>query len=133
MNDEELLALAASVRQNSFSPYSGFAVGAVLLGENDVAYAGCNVESASYGLTMCAERVALGNAVSSGCTHFTTVVVMTAAEQLTPPCGACRQLLWEFAPSARVLLANTAGDVQEHTVASLLPHAFGASHLNSRS
>ena len=129
MTDAELIAAATTVRLNAFAPYSGFRVGAALLGVDGRCYTGCNVESASYGLTMCAERVAIGKGVSEGCKQFIRVVIATDVAKLTPPCGACRQLLWEFAPEATVLLVNLAGTLQEYTMRELIPHAFDAGHL----
>jgi cytidine deaminase len=129
MTDAELIAVATTVRENAFAPYSGFRVGAALLGANGQCYTGCNVESASYGLTMCAERVAIGKGVSDGCRHFNRVVIVTDVAKLTPPCGACRQLLWEFAPKATVVLVNLAGTRREYTMLELIPHAFDGGHL----
>lgn len=113
----------------AFAPYSGFRVGAALLADNGTVITGCNVESASYGLTLCAERVALVKAVSEGYVRFTAVAVVADTERLTPPCGACRQLLWEFAPDATVTLANLQGLTAQYTVRGLLPHGFDASLL----
>ena len=129
MSDEELIHAAAATRLKAFAPYSKFLVGAALLGVDGRIYTGCNVESASYGLTICAERVAIGKAVSEGCTKFTRVVIVTDVAKLTPPCGACRQLLWEFAPNATVVLVNLAGARMEFTMNELIPHAFDAGHL----
>ncbi len=125
-----LVAAATAAREKAFAPYSGFRVGAALEAADGTVVSGCNVESASYGLTCCAERVALFKGVSDGYTRFVRVAVVTDAAKLTPPCGACRQLLWEFAPSATVTLANLAGDVAEYTVAELLPHGFDAANLS---
>lgn len=125
-----LIAAAAAARDRAYAPYSGFAVGAALETEHGAIVAGCNVESASYGLTICAERVAIAKAVSEGIhSGFVRIAIVTAADVLTPPCGACRQLLWEFAPDAEVVLANTAGKRETHTVRDLLPHGFGAANL----
>ncbi len=129
MTDEELIAAATATRLKAFAPYSNFQVGAALLGNDGECYTGCNVESASYGLTICAERVAIGKGISEGCTRFTRVVIVTDVVKLTPPCGACRQLLWEFAPTAMVILVNLAGTRLEFTMQELIPHAFDGSHL----
>ena len=126
---EALIAAATDARERAFAPYSKFRVGAALLAEDGTVVAGCNVESASYGLTMCAERVAIFKGVSDGRTRFRCVAVVADTEELTPPCGACRQLLWEFAPDAEVLLANLKGDVVKWTVRDLIPGAFGAKQL----
>ena len=125
----ELVAAATSARELAFAPFSKFRVGAALRAADGSVVAGCNVESASYGLTMCAERVAIFKGVSEGLTRFTAVAVVTDVAELTPPCGACRQLLWEFAPDATVTLANTAGRSETFTVRELLPRGFDASQL----
>jgi cytidine deaminase len=129
--DTDLITAATAVRVNAFVPYSGFRVGASLLGVDGKIYTGCNVESASYGLTICAERVAITKGVSEGCRQFSRVVIVTDVAKLTPPCGACRQLLWEFAPGATVVLVNIAGHRLDFTMAELIPHAFDGGHLAS--
>ena len=125
----ELVAAATSARELAFAPFSKFRVGAALRATDGTVVTGCNVESASYGLTMCAERVAIFKGVSEGLTRFTAVAVVTDVAELTPPCGACRQLLWEFAPDATVTLANTAGRSETFSVRELLPRGFDASQL----
>jgi cytidine deaminase len=127
---DPLIAAAAAAREKAFAPYSGFRVGAALEADDGTVFTGCNVESASYGLTICAERVALVKAVSEGVTRFKLVAVVTDADDLTPPCGACRQLLWEFAPEAVVVLANLRGNTAMFRMAELLPHAFDAAQLH---
>ncbi len=129
MPDAELVAAALSARERAFAPYSKFRVGAACRAADGTVFTGCNVESASYGLTMCAERVALFSAVAAGHSHFTAAAVVTDSAVLTPPCGACRQLLWEFAPDALVTLANTAGLTEDHAVRDLLPRGFDAEQL----
>jgi cytidine deaminase len=129
MGADPLVAAAAIARSHAFAPYSGFRVGAALESENGTIILGCNVESASYGLTMCAERTAIFKGVSEGFRCFRRVAVVTDAATPTPPCGACRQLLWEFAPDAEVILANLSGKVARYTVRELLPAAFDASQL----
>ncbi len=124
-----LIAAATEARGRAFAPYSGFRVGAALLAEDGAVVSGCNVESASYGLTICAERVALVKGISEGRTRFTAVAVVADTEKLTPPCGACRQLLWEFAPDATVTLANLKGLTAHYTIRELLPHGFDATSL----
>lgn len=126
---DQLIAAATAARERAFAPYSGFRVGAALLATDGTIVTGCNVESASYGLTICAERVALVKGISEGRTRFTAVVVVADTDKLTPPCGACRQLLWEFAPDATVTLANLQGLSAEYTMRELLPHGFDASLL----
>jgi cytidine deaminase len=127
-----LVTAAVVARQKAFAPYSGFKVGAALEAADGTIITGCNVESASYGLTICAERVAVVKAVSEGHTRFQCIAVVADTAALTPPCGACRQLLWEFAPDAAVLLANLAGETETHTVRDLLPHGFDARLLAAK-
>ena len=130
---DPLIAAATLARENAFAPFSKFQVGAALETADGVIIPGCNVESASYGLTMCAERVAIFRGVADGFRCFTRVAVVTDTPTPTPPCGACRQLLWEFAPDAEVLLANLAGDVARWTVRDLIPGAFDATQLGESS
>ncbi len=129
MTPDPLVEAAKLARERAFAPYSRFRVGAALETADGRFVAGCNVESASYGLTICAERVALVKAVSDGLTGFKRVAVVTDVDGLTPPCGACRQLLWEFAPDAEVVLANLRGRTAVYRVAELLPHGFDAKQL----
>ena len=129
MTTDPLVAAAAEARTQAFAPFSQFLVGAALEAEDGTVIPGCNVESASYGLTICAERVALVKGVSDGRTRFRRVAVVTDADDLTPPCGACRQLLWEFAPAAEVVLANLRGQTATYRMAELLPHGFDVSKL----
>lgn len=126
---DPLIAAATAVRERAFAPYSNFKVGAALLAPDGTIVPGCNVESASYGLTICAERVAIARGVTDGFHCFTRVAVVTDTATPTPPCGACRQLLWEFAPEAEVVLANLKGDVVKWTVRELIPGAFDAKQL----
>ena len=127
---DDLVSAATAARERAFAPYSGFRVGAALLAEDGTVVTGCNVESASYGLTLCAERVALVKGISEGRTRFTAVAVVADTERLTPPCGACRQLLWEFAPDATVTLANLTGLTAQYSMRELLPHGFDASSMD---
>lgn len=128
ISDATLLALAVAARQRSYSPYSGYAVGAALLAADGRVFQGCNVENASFGLTNCAERTALFKAVSEGAREFTAIAI--AAEKSAPwPCGACRQALNEFAPDIRVLVTWD-GQVEEAPLSQLLPHGFGPKELN---
>ena len=129
MTADPLVAAAAIARSRAFAPYSKFQVGAALEAADGAVVMGCNVESASYGLTMCAERTAIFKGVSEGLRRFVKVAVVTDTDTPTPPCGACRQLLWEFGPDAVVLLANLKGDVVQYTVRELLPAAFDAGQL----
>lgn len=127
MTDKRLLELARQARKNAYVPYSGYAVGAALLGEDGTVYTGCNVENAAYGNTLCAERTALCKAVSEGARRFTAIAI--ASEGSAPyPCGACRQSLYEFAPELRVLVTWD-GNVCEAMLRDLLPEGFGPSSL----
>lgn len=126
---DPLIAAAAEAWKKAFAPYSKFRVGAALEAEDGTIVPGCNVESASYGLTICAERCAIFRGVTDGYHCFKRVAVVTDTATPTPPCGACRQLLWEFAPDAEVLLANLKGDVVKWTVRQLIPGAFDAKQL----
>lgn len=126
---DPLVVAALNARRFAFAPFSKFAVGAALEAEDGTIVTGCNVESASYGLTMCAERVAIFKGVSEGKLLFKRVAIVTDAKTLTSPCGACRQLLWEFAPDAEVILANPAGDVKRWTMRELIPDAFDATQM----
>jgi cytidine deaminase len=128
---DPLVAAATEARARAFAPYSRFQVGAALEAEDGTLIPGCNVESASYGLTICAERMAVFAAVARGFRCFRRVAVVTDTETPTPPCGACRQILWEFAPDADVVLANLTGTVLRFTVRELIPHAFDARQLGT--
>ena len=119
-----LLAAAWAAFDRALADYSHFRVGAALETVDGQIVSGCNIENASYGLTMCAERVAMFKALSEGHRQFRRVLIVTDAEQPTPPCGACRQILWEFAGDLEVLLANRAGVTATHHLATLLPVAF---------
>jgi cytidine deaminase len=126
VNKSKLVQAAAKAREGSVSPYSKFKVGAALLTKSGEIIGGANVESASYGLTCCAERVALFNALTGGKRGFVAVAVVARAKNGPMPCGACRQLLAEYAPDAKVFVADS-GDlkkVREFTVKELLPSAF---------
>lgn len=128
VNDETLLALARTAKERSYSPYSHFAVGAALLCADGRVFQGCNVENASFGLTNCAERTAVFKAVSEGATEFVAIAI--AGDGTAPwPCGACRQVLNEFAPDLRVLVTWD-GKVDEAPLKKLLPYGFGPKELN---
>ena len=129
MSTDPLVAAAAEARLKAFAPYSHFLVGAAIEADDGTIVPGCNVESASYGLTTCAERVAVFAGVARGFRCFKRVAVVTDTPTPTPPCGACRQVLWEFAPDAEVVLANLTGTVLRFTMRDLLPHAFDARQL----
>ncbi len=119
-----LIAAARKARRRAKATYSRFKVGAALETIDGKVYTGCNIENASYGLTICAERVALVKALSEGAKKFRAVAVVTGAEKLTPPCGACRQLLWEYCGNIPVHLANLKGKSETHSLGDLLPNPF---------
>jgi cytidine deaminase len=130
MNDREALITAArAAREHAHAPFSKFRVGAAVRARSGEIYSGCNVENATYGLTVCAERVAIFKAISEGARGFEAVAVVADTESLTPPCGACRQILWEFCGDAEVVLANLHGKVEEYRMSALLPHPFDHSFL----
>ena len=129
ISDEELLQQALEARKRSYSPYSHFAVGAALLAASGKIYTGTNVENASYGLSMCAERVALFRAVAEGERSFLKLVVVGGPagqepEGLCPPCGACRQVLFEFAPQLKIILGTAHGVQKVLALKDLLPEPF---------
>lgn len=125
----KLIEAATDVRERAFAPYSKFKVGSALRAKNGKIYTGCNVESASFGLTVCAERVAIWKAVSEGETEFEEIVVVADTERLTPPCGVCRQIIWEFCGDVPVTLANFHDQVETVTSSELLPRAFDTKFL----
>jgi cytidine deaminase len=128
-NNDALLAAARTARENAVAPFSHFRVGAAVRAKSGRVYSGCNVENASYGLTICAERVAIFKALSEGERGFDAIAVVTDAEKLTPPCGACRQIIWEFCGDAEVILGNLKSKTETHRMSALLPHPFDASNL----
>ena len=129
---ERLVAAACAAREHAFAPYSNFQVGAALETADGAIVTGCNVENATYGLTVCAERVALFKAISEGRRKFVRIVVVAAAERPVPPCGACRQLLWEFGGDLEVVLANpsTRQAISVHRLADLFPLPFDGGFLS---
>jgi len=127
--NQSLFETAAAARLRSVAPFSNFRVGAALQTAAGKVFTGCNVESASYGLTVCAERVAIWKALSEGERDFTDLVIVADTESLTPPCGTCRQIIWEFAKHARIVLANLRGQREEVSIKELLPRAFDARFL----
>ncbi len=130
---ENLIKIATDARLCSLAPFSNFLVGAALRTAEGKIYTGCNIESASYGLTVCAERVAIWKALSECERDFTDLVVVVDTEQLTPPCGTCRQIIWEYCKEAKITLANLRGQRQEVDITELLPRAFDARFLNENS
>jgi len=124
VTDQELIEIAAKAREKAYVPYSRFKVGAALLSTDGRVFTGANVENASYGLTICAERTAVVKAVSEGAVQFQALAVVTDLAEPASPCGACRQVLSEFAPDLKIIMANTQGRAMEATLAELLPLAF---------
>lgn len=131
-SDDELVERAKQARLAAHAPYSNFEVGAAILATDGRIFTGCNIENSTYGLTMCAERVAIFKAVSEGATEFLKVAIVADHASITPPCGCCRQMIWEFATDdTEVILANLSGDVQKFDIKDLFPNAFDASFLQS--
>ena len=128
--DEQLVKVAALARQRAYAPYSGYKVGAAIRTKRNKLHSGANVENASYGLTVCAERCAVFAAVAAGDTQdYDAVAVVIDDQNLPSPCGACRQVLYEFAPDMRVILATTGGLRKATTLRELLPDAFTLERL----
>ena len=127
--EKEVIEAALAARQRSVAPFSNFLVGAAVRTESGKIYTGCNIESASYGLTVCAERVAIWKALSEGDHDFTNLAVAADTQTLTPPCGTCRQIIWEFAKHADIVMVNVRGDREEVHIENLLPRAFDARFL----
>ncbi len=123
MKREELLEMAKKARENAYAPYSNFKVGAALMTKDGRVFTGANVENASYGLSMCAERVALFKAVSEGYRDFEAIAVVADTDGPVSPCGACRQVLSEFG-DMDVIMANMKGDVKVMKLSELLPESF---------
>lgn len=121
---KELYDAALQARENACAPYSKFKVGAALKTVDGKIYTGCNVESASYGLTICAERVALTKALSEGERAFACILIVADTEKVCAPCGACRQLLMDYAPELKVIMTNLKEEVLEEEIESLLKHPF---------
>ena len=128
---EQLIETAKSARLQSIAPFSNFLVGAAVKTDEGKVYTGCNIESASYGLTVCAERVAIWKALSEGERQFIELAIVADTESLTPPCGTCRQIIWEFAKNATIVLGNLRGETQIVSIRDLLPRAFDARFLSN--
>jgi cytidine deaminase len=122
----DLIAAATRAREHAQAHYSHFKVGAALETTDGDVVTGCNIENATYGLTLCAERVALVKALSDGRTAFTRIAVVADTDTLTPPCGPCRQLLWEYAGDLEIVMANLHGKTASHRLSALLPLPFDA-------
>ena len=126
---KSLLAAAIAARRGAYAPYSGFSVGAALLGRDGRVWTGANVENASYGLSMCAERVALFHAVAAGARNFDAIAVAGPDGVTTLPCGACRQALWEFGATLRIIYVERTA-MKATSIQALLPEAFGPAQLH---
>ncbi|HEY5617188.1 MAG TPA: cytidine deaminase [Vicinamibacterales bacterium] len=124
MKDSDLVRAARRARRHARAAFSNFKVGAALESESGTIITGCNIENATYGLTMCAERVALFKALSEGHKRFRRIAVVADAEAPIPPCGACRQVLWEFGGDLEVILANLRRETGRHQLSELLPLPF---------
>lgn len=122
--DEDLVGLAREAMESAYAPYSKFMVGAAAAADTGRIFTGVNVENASYGLTVCAERVAVLKAVSEGERRIVKIAVVSSSGEITYPCGACRQTLREFSKDAVIVLAGASGGMERHTLSKLLPHSF---------
>lgn len=128
---QNLRRLTREAQQRAYAPYSRFKVGAALMTDTGKTFAGCNVENASYGLTICAERNAVFQAVAAGETRIQKVVIFTDADGPTPPCGACRQVINEFGPDAEVIAFSSSGEEKRWRMNELLPGAFGPDNISA--
>lgn len=126
---KKLIEAAKKGRENAHAPFSNFKVGAAVETKSGKIFTGCNVENASYGLTVCAERVAIFKAISEGETEFTQIAVVADTLELTPPCGACRQIIWEFCGDVPVIMENLKGATETVQMKELLPRAFDVEFL----
>jgi cytidine deaminase len=126
---DQLTEAARAVRERAHAPYSGFKVGAAIEDENGRVFTGCNVENATYGLSVCAEHVAVLKAISEGAAKLKRVAVVADSDTLTPPCGACRQILWEFCGNIELTMANIAGRQETISMEQIFPRPFDASFL----
>ncbi len=129
-NADKLIEIARRARENAHAPYSKFSVGAAVETGFVLIYAGCNIESATFGLTMCAERVAIWKALSDGARDFKAIAIVADTDELTPPCGTCRQIIWEFCGDIPVTMANLAGKTETIQMSELLPRPFDSTFLN---
>jgi cytidine deaminase len=126
---DPLVSAALHARENAHAPFSKFKVGAAVEDSNGSIHGGCNIENATYGLTVCAERVAVFKALSEGARGFKRVAVVADTETLTPPCGACRQILWEFCGDVEIVLANLSGKSETLRLGALFPRPFDSSFI----
>jgi cytidine deaminase len=130
MTAQQLLQHALRARDNAYAPFSRFKVGAALLTSGGNLYTGCNIENATYGLTVCAERVALWKALSEGERAFTRIAVASDGDPPAAPCGACRQLLWEFCGDVEIILGNPSGVKELQRLSELVPRPFDQRSLS---
>jgi cytidine deaminase len=130
---QQLIDIATDVRERAIAPFSDFRVGVAVETDDGKVYTGCNIESASYGLTVCAERVAVWKALSEGARCFGRLVIVADTEKLTPPCGTCRQIIWEHCRNTTIVLANLQGETETLNIHDLLPRAFDARFLKEMS
>jgi len=130
MDINELINKAKNAREHSYSPYSRFKVGAALKTKNGMVFTGCNIENSSYSLSICAEREAIFKAISAGEMDLDTIAVVTDSDKLTTPCGACRQVMWEFSKDMTIVVANLKGEKKEFKIKELLAHPFGKDPLD---
>src|SRR5438477_4083863 len=126
---DHLVRAAREVRERAHAPFSGFKVGAAIEDEDGRVFTGCNVENATYGLTVCAERAAVLKAISEGAAKLKRVAVVTDTDRLTPPCGACRQILWEFCGDAELIMSNLSGKQETVSIQQIFPRPFDATFL----
>lgn len=130
MDYRELLKIAEETKKNSYSPYSNFRVGAALLAKDGRVFTGVNVENATYGATICAERTAIVKAVSEGQRGFEAIAVSSDTDGGSFPCGICRQFIGEFGNGIKVITGRSDGEIRVHSISALLPHAFSGDELN---
>lgn len=129
MNARELIEKAKEAKEYAYVPYSNFKVGAALLTKTGKIYTGCNIENSSYGATNCAERTAIFKAVSEGFTEFDAIAIVSSSEDVTYPCGICRQVMSEFMPEAKIFYENKKGEIVESSVKEVLPYMFDKNSL----
>ncbi|MEW5982399.1 MAG: cytidine deaminase [Acidobacteriota bacterium] len=132
MDDQTFVDAARRARERAVAPYSTFKVGAALEADDGTIVTGCNIENSTYGLTVCAERVAVFKAVSEGHRHFKRIAIVAETEEPTPPCGPCRQILWEFCGDLEIILANLREETGRYHLAELLPLPFDQRFLDRR-
>ena len=126
---DALVQAALAAREHAHAPFSGFKVGAALEDEDGRIHTGCNIENATYSLTLCAERVAVFKAMSEGARRFRRIAIAADSPALTPPCGSCRQILWEFCGDIEVILVNLEGKTESLHLKEVFPRPFDASYL----